>query len=187
MEEWERNTRRYVWEEERTPNSVQKLRNKFNGGRGKDVGEIFEWKVCFTYYGAKSGPLFKRRIIPRINSRRGKSRRGAVPRSRVPLIIIIIIIQPPLTASNLPAESQGNNPVPPSVENSVGRRPTFHFAGNLSFPNRRETEKKYHGRTFSASRNFGKRERGKKKRYIYIPTTRINIYFARILRGKRDI
>lgn len=81
MEEWERNTRRYVWEEERTPNSVQKLRNKFNGGRGKDVGEIFEWKVCFTYYGAKSGPLFKRRIIPRINSRRGTWEKSSRRRS----------------------------------------------------------------------------------------------------------
>lgn len=186
MEEWERNTRRYVWEEERTPNSVQKLRNKFNGGRGKDVGEIFEWKVCFTYYGAKSGPLFKRRIIPRINSRRGTWEKSSRHRSTLTRTAYYYYYYYS-TASNRVKSARWISKKQPCspLGGKFRRSPTdFPLCGKSLFS---KPEKKYHGRTFSASRNFGKREREKKKRYIYIPTTRINIYFARILRGKRDI
>lgn len=100
-------------------------------------------------------------------------------------LIIIIIIQPSLTASNLPTESQRNNLSPPHsrVENSIGRRPTFDFVRNLSFLNWRETEKKYHGPTFSASRNFGKRKRERRKekkrktRSIFSPPMYIYIHY----------
>lgn len=77
-----------------------------------------------------------------------------VPRSRVPLIII----QPPLTASNLPTESQRNNVLP-----TGGKFPrlTFHSGGkSLSLSEPREEGKPGEEiSAFSGSRNFGRREK----------------------------